>query len=83
MNDEKRPSLGAAVVTSDGYLFGRVAAVAGDCFKVDKPMAVDEWLGFDVVSGIDKDVRLALSRDELEGQPEGIEHFGFHVHHET
>jgi hypothetical protein len=79
----KSPAIGTAVVTSDGHLYGRVAAVAGDCFKVDKPMDVDEWLGFDVVSGIDKDVRLSLSREQLEGDPEGIEHLGFHVHHEN
>ena len=77
------PEVGAPVVTADGHLIGKVAEVAGDCFKVDKPMAVDEWLGLDIVSDVDRDVRLTLSRNQLEGRPEGIEHMGFHVHHEN
>ena len=77
------PPIGAPVVTSDGHLLGSVSHVAGDCFKVDKPMAPDEWLAFDTISSIDDDVRLALSRSDLEGRPQGIEHLGFHVHHET
>ena len=79
----KLPTVGTPVVTSDGHLLGNVAAVAGDCFKVDKPMAPDEWLGLDIISDIDRDVRLTLSRDEVQGKPEGIEHFGFHVHREN
>lgn len=83
MNANRLPEVGATVVTSDGHLVGQVSRVTSDCFKVDKPMDVDEWLGLDVISDIDRDVRLTLSRDELEGRPEGIEHFGFHVHHEN
>lgn len=83
MNAKRLPEVGATVVTSDGHLLGKVARVTEDCFKVDKPMDVDEWLGIDLISGIDRDVRLSVSRDELEGEPQGIEHFGFHVHHEN
>jgi hypothetical protein len=79
----KLPDIGAAVVTSDGHLLGRVVAVAGDCFKVDKSMAPDQWLGLDVVSELEGDVKLSLSRAALEGEPQGIEHFSFHVHRET
>ncbi len=79
----KLPDLGRPVVTSDGHLVGHVSAQGGDCFKIDKPMAPDAWLGVDVVAGIDEDVRLSLTRDELEGTPEGVEHMGFHVHHAT
>jgi hypothetical protein len=77
------PVIGAPVVTSDGHLLGKVSAVTDDCFKVDKPMAADEWLGLDIVSSVDRDVRLSLTRNQLEGRPEGIEHFGFHVHREN
>ena len=79
----KVPEVGAPVVTSDGHKLGTVSVVAGDCFKVDKPLAVDEWLAFDVIAGIDRDVRLSLSLTALQGRPEGIEHMGFHVHHEN
>jgi len=81
--DEKIPEVGSAVVTSDGHHVGNVAAVAGDCFKIDKPMAVDDWLSLDVISSIDRDVRLNLTRHDMEGDPEGIEHMGYHVHHEN
>jgi len=79
----KIPRVGAEVVTSDGHLVGRVVAVVGECFKVDKPMAPDQWLGVDTVSDIRGDVHLKLTRDELQGKPEGIDHFGYHVHRET
>ena len=79
----KLPRLGATVVTSDGHLLGTVSEVTSDCFKVDKPLAVDEWLGLDIVSDVDRDVRLTQSRDQLEGRPESMAHFGFHVHHEN
>jgi hypothetical protein len=82
MNNEF-PRIGAAVVTSDGHLLGSVSAVAGDCFKVDKPMASDEWLALNVIAAIRRDVKLSLTREQLEGRPEGIEHLGFHVHRET
>ena len=77
------PELGAAVVTSDGHLLGRVSHVAGECFKVDKPLGADEWLGFDIVTSHEPDVRLTLTLEQIEGTPQGIEHFGFHVHREN
>jgi hypothetical protein len=81
--NQKLPEMGAAVVTSDGHLLGHVAEVAGDCFKVHKPMDIDDWIALDAISSIDRDVRLSLSLEDLEGDPEGIEHMGYHVHHEN
>ena len=80
---DKLPALGTAVVTADGHLLGRGSALAGDCFKVDKPMAPDEWIALDMIKSIDGDVRLSVTRDQLEGPPQGVEHLGFHVHRET
>jgi hypothetical protein len=79
----RRPEVGTRVFTADDELLGYVSAVSGDCFKVDKPMAPDAWLGYDLVSSVDKDVRLSVTRNGLEGKPEGIEHLGFHVHRST
>ena len=81
--DAKIPEVGSPVVTSDGHHVGKVAAVAGDCFKIDKPMDVDDWLALDVISSIERDVRLTLTRTVMDGDPEGIEHMGYHVHHEN
>jgi hypothetical protein len=46
-------------------------------------MASDEWLALNVIAAIRRDVKLSLTREQLEGRPEGIEHLGFHVHRET
>ena len=53
------------------------------CFKIDKPMRPDQWLATDVIASSEGDVTLSLTREELEGRPEGIEHLGFHVHRRT
>jgi hypothetical protein len=80
---DRVPEIGTPVVTADGHLLGNVSAVTGDCFKVDKPMAPDEWFALDIAQMSGDDVRLSLTREQIEGKPQGIEHFGFHVHRET
>jgi hypothetical protein len=79
----KSPQIGQSVVTSDGHVIGYVSEVLDACFKIDKPQRPDQWLGTDAISAIDSDVRLTLDRNALQGEPEGIEHFGFHVHRGT
>jgi hypothetical protein len=81
MAEQKIPPIGATVVTSDGEVVGTVAALVEPCFKIDKPMRPDQWIGQDVIASTSGDeVRLSITRDQLQGEPEGIEHFGFHVH---
>lgn len=78
------PPIGATVVTSDGEVIGTVANLVEPCFKIDKPMRPDQWIGQDLIASVEEnEVRLKITRDELQGEPEGIEHFGFHVHRGT
>lgn len=80
---ERTPEIGKKVVTSDGHVLGVVAETLGPCFKVDKPMRPDQWLAKDTIAEDGDELTLLLSRDDLQGEPEGIEHWGFHVHRET
>lgn len=77
------PRIGARVLTRDGHVLGEVAEVLGSCFKVDKPMRPDEWLAKDIIATNGADVTLSITRDDMDGEPEGIEHLGYHVHRET
>jgi hypothetical protein len=80
----KTPRIGDSALTADGHLLGKVSEVVGPCFKVEIPMGIDQWLGEDTIAGGDEnDVRLSLTRDDIQGEPEGIAHAGFHVHRET
>lgn len=74
--------IGVTVKTADDKELGKVKEVAGDCFKVDAPMAPDYWLANDAVSAASGDgIKLKYGRDELDGaKQEGPEHSGYHRH---
>lgn len=76
------PALGIAVITADGTEIGRIKEVNGDCFKVDAPFQSDYWLATDAIgTATDQDVRLTLSRDELDqAKVDASGHSGFHRH---
>jgi hypothetical protein len=71
---------GAPVITSDGHFLGNVTHINPECFKVDIPMAPDDWIGFDVVASVGEEVSLTLTREELEGEPHSEGHHGYHAH---
>ena len=78
------PDLGTAVVTADKHVAGRVSTIEGECFKVDKPMSPDEWLGLDVIDRIEEDVHLTMTREEIEGAPgPNPAHLGYHRHYDA
>ena len=83
MMEERRPVVGAPVVTADGDRIGKVKEVSGDCFKIDAPMQPDYWLGSDTIANVSGgEITLSLRKEDVGevkvDRPE--EHLGSHRH---